>query len=62
MPEHPRADIRFQLVEALVRSRVSTNITTYCQSTIRRPILEAKALHEAFSALAIAAVIGTSTL
>jgi len=62
MLEHPSANIRLQLAKALVKAWVSICISTYCQSTVRRPILESKALHEAFSALAVAAAMYTSTL
>ena len=37
-------------------------IDTYCQSTLRRPVLEPEALHQTFGALAIAATVDMPTL
>jgi len=62
MSEYPGTDVRLQLGKALVKNRILTCVKTYCQSTLRRPILEPEALHETFSALAIAATVSTSTL
>jgi hypothetical protein len=62
MLEHSGANIRLQLNRTLVRSRMPNCLDTYCQSTLRRPVLEAEALHKTFGTLAVAATTSTLSL